>query len=184
MIGLLSGAVIATIISAVVSSLVTLHVTERNYRNLYFKKIVDKRFKALESINNIINKLKIAIPDTDERCYHNIFGWSKEEYALFVLEFANEEMGFWLTNETRSALLRLNKEFYRCHLLLDEMNDNLVEVGKNEYMEIGKLRDDLEHCMLSELPSLYKVNEFIKNKSVIKEYGKYNLWRRPSDGEI
>jgi len=69
-------------------------------------------------------------------------------------------------------------------MLIEERNGDLVSVGKEEYEEICELRDSLEHAMLEELPDLYKVKKFLKNKSVVRGYGAYNLKMRPKDNEL
>lgn len=171
----------SAVVGAIFSSIATLYVTERNYRNEYYKKIVEKRFQAHEFLNGVISRLKIAVPDKDGRSYHTIFVGTREEYEAFMVDLAANGPDFWVTNKTQEALLELNKELFRCHLLLNEMNSNLIEVGKKEYEEIGKLRDKLEDSMLSELPSLHKVRQFFHSKTVIKDYGLFDLKKRPSE---
>lgn len=171
----------SAVVSAIFSSIATLYVTERNYRNEYYKKIIEKRFRAHEFLNEVISRLKVSVPDSDRKSYHAIFGRTRNEYQEFTIELATNGPDFWVTNRTRDAILDLNKEFFRCNLLLDERNGNLEEVGKMEYEEIGKLRDKLEDCLLSELPSLHKVRRFLKDKEVIKQYGVFELKKRPSD---
>jgi len=173
----------SAVVGAIFSSIVTLYVTERNYRNEYYKKIVEKRFQAHELLNGVISRLKIAVPDKDGKSYHSIFAGTSEEYEAFMIELATNGPDFWVMDKTRGALLELNKELFRCHLLLNEMNGNLKEVGKKEYVEIGKLRDKLEDYMLSELPSLHKVRQFLKGKTVTKVYGVFDLKKRPSEYE-
>jgi len=56
-----------------------------------------------------------------------------------------------------------------------------IEVGKKEYFEIGKLRDRLENSVLDELPTLHKVRQFLREKSVGKDYAVFDLKKRPSE---
>jgi len=159
----------------------TLYVTERNFRNEYYKKIIEKRFQALEYLNGLISLLKIAVPDKDGKSYHAIFSEDGSEYKNIMSELANKGSDFWVTAKTQSAILALNKEFFRCHLLLEEMNGNAIEVGKKEYFEIGKHRDNLEASVLGELPTLHKVRCFLRNKNVKKDYFSFDLKKRPSE---
>lgn len=171
----------SAVVGAMFSSFATLYVTERNYRNEYYKIIVEKRFQAHEVLNGIISKLKIAIPDTDGRSYHTIFAGTTEEYDAFMVGLAVNAPDFWVSRKTRETLLELNKEFFRCHLLLNKMDGNLKEIGKMEYKVIGGLRDKLEKCLLSELPSLHKVRNFLKRKTIIEDYNVFDLRERPHD---
>jgi len=66
------------------SGFFTLYISERNYRNEYYKMIVDRRLTAHEQINRLVNDLKTSIPDTDGKTYHRIFGLDKEQYHVFV----------------------------------------------------------------------------------------------------
>ena len=55
-----------------------------------------------------------------------------------MFELANKGSDFWVTNKTHTTILALNKEFSRCHLLLEEMNKNAIEIGKKEYFRNWK----------------------------------------------
>lgn len=171
----------SAVIAAVISSIMTLYVTERHFRNEYYKKIIEKRFHALEYLNWLISLLKIAIPDKDGKTYHAIFSDDGSEYKKVMSELANKCSDFWVSNKTQSAILKLNKEFFRCHLLLEESNGDAIEVGKREYFEIGKLRDNLEENVLGELPTLHKVRRFLREKNVKKDYASFDLKKRPSE---
>jgi len=171
----------SAVVGAVISSIITLYVAERNYRNEYYKRIIEKRFQAHEHLNSLISVLKTAVPDNDGRSYHDIFSGDGGEYKSLMVELAKNGPDFWVTNRTRSAILELNKEFFRCHLLLEEMRGDSVEVGKKEYVEIGKLRDKLEDSLLNELPTLHKVKRFLREKSVVKDSALFDLKKRPSE---
>jgi hypothetical protein len=171
----------SAVIGALISNIKTLYVTERNFRNEYYKKIIEKRFQAHEYLNGLISSLKIAVPDKDVRSYHAIFSGNGREFKNIMSELANKGSDFWVTNKTHAAILALNKEFFRCHLLLEEMNGDAIEVGKKEYFEIGKLRDSLEDSVLGELLTLHKVRRFLREKSVVKDYTSFDLKKRPSE---
>ena len=169
----------SAVIGAVISSLITLYVAERSYRNEYYKKIIEKRFQAFEYLNRLISILKVAVPDKDGRSYHSIFSGNGCEYQSLLFDLAKNGPDFWVTDRTRSIILELNKEFFRCNLLLEEMKGNSVEVGKKEYVSIGKLRDSLEDSMLKELPTAHKVRQFLSEKRVVNSYAVFDLKKGP-----
>jgi hypothetical protein len=170
----------SSVIAAAVSSFFTLYLSERNFRNDYYKAIISKRFGALEGLREIIDILKIAIPETNGS-YHAIFGWNENDYIHFTNKVASgQDISFWVCDETKDALLALNKEFFRCSVLQDQDGLSLIEVGKLEYQEIGKLRDNLEIQVLKELPNVHKVHRFLRGKKVENAYLEYDLKDRPS----
>ena len=56
----------SAVIGAVISSIMTLYVTERNFRNEYYKKIIEKRFQARNYSKQINLFVETTVPDKDE----------------------------------------------------------------------------------------------------------------------
>lgn len=178
----LSSALIATVLS----SAVTIYVSRLGYKDAYYKKLIDKRLLAHDEIGALISLLKTSIQDpdsSDRRTYHQIFAFGYDNFCKVTALFGSDAHSQWVTNRTSEAQLKVNREFFRCSLLFKELGDDLVAVGKSEYKEIAKLRDELEEALLSELPELHKIDKFLAGKTVEKEISEIDLKRRPSGDE-
>ena len=178
----LSSAFIATVLS----SAVTVYVSRLGYKDAYYEKLIDKRLLAHDEIGALISVLKTSIQDTesaDRRTYHQIFSFGYEDFCKVTAMFGSDTHSQWVTNQTREALLKINREFFRCSLLYKQFNNDLVKVGKTEYKEVARLRDELEESLLAELPELHKIDKFLADKSVEKEVSETDLMKRPSGDE-
>ena len=178
----LSSAFIATVLS----SAVTVYVSRLGYKDAYYEKLIDKRLLAHDEIGALISVLKTSIQDpqsADRRTYHQIFALGYDNFCKITAMFGSDTHSQWVTNRTRKALLKINREFFRCSLLYDQFNEDLVKVGKTEYQEIARLRDELEESLLAELPDLHKIHKFLASKSVEKEISETDLMKRPSGDE-
>ena len=56
---------------------------------------------------------------------------------------------------------------------------SLVDVGKSEYKTIANLRDNLEKDLVIDLQSLYKIEIFLSNKTVVTGYEERNISDKP-----
>ena len=178
---ILSSAIVATVLS----SLVTIYISRLGYKDKYFEKLIDKRLLAHEELYAVVNSLKIAVQDTeseDRRTYHQIFSMDYDNFSRFTAHSSSQNNSFWISDDTKKAAIDLNREFFRCHLLFQETGD-LVEVGRQEYREVARIRDQLEKCLLAELPSLHKIEVFLSNKTIETQVAKVDLKKRPSDAE-
>lgn len=178
----LSSAFIATVLS----SAVTIYISRLGYKDAYYTKLIDKRLLAHDEIGALISVLKTSIQDPesqDRRTYHQIFAFGYEHFCKVTAMFGSDTHSQWVTNRTREALLKINREFFRCSLLYNEFGEDLVRVGKTEYKEIARLRDELEEALLSELPELHKIDKFLAGKSVEKAISEVDLMKRPSGDE-
>ena len=176
---IISSAFVATVLS----SAVTIYISRLGYKDAYYEKLIDKRLLAHDEIGTLISLLKTSVQDpesSDRRTYHQIFALGYDNFCKVTAVFGADTHTQWVTNRTREALLKINREIYRCHLLYKEFDEDLIGVGKTEYEEIARLRDELEEALLSELPELHKIDAFLAGKSVEKQISEVDLKKRPS----
>jgi hypothetical protein len=83
-----------------------------------------------------------------------------------------------LSENTNKSYKRIYDEIVRCYCLL-EKNENLGNIGKEEYQFIAKLRDELENNVLIDLKDLYKIDKFFKQKKVETSFIERKLSDRP-----
>jgi hypothetical protein len=131
--------------------------------------VLDKRLAAYEAINTLIGTLRISIlGNEDELAYHNIF----HDETIFVEFLASlsktMEHELWLSDETKNRVHNLRKMILYCAYQLS--TNNLVDIAKENYQQIGILRDQLEMSFIKDLSNLYKIDKFLKTKTISTKF--------------
>jgi hypothetical protein len=72
---ILTSTVIATVLSTIVSTIVAIKLKSLDYRNEYYKKLLDKRLEAYRFLEMQIAILKNTVLDDDKQPYHMIFSY-------------------------------------------------------------------------------------------------------------
>lgn len=156
--------------SSVIASLISLfwnYILRRmDYKNEYYKKIIDKRLEAYSYLETQIIVLKHSVLDNDKLPYHRMFASNIQEFYDFQnnLHIAISK-GMWFNPETEIEMEKLNELFLKISFDLEKSTEtNLVEIGKKYYLEINKLRDVLEDKLRYDLINLHKIKPFSKIK--------------------
>jgi len=163
---ILTSSLIATILSAIVSALVSIKLKQLDYKNEYYKKILDKRLDAYQFLENQIAVLKnTVLDDKDGRAYHIIFSYGEDDFHKFQHNlFLAMSYSTWINNNTTEHMEKLNELFFHISLKV-EANADLVTLGKNHYKEIASHRKKLEGCVRNDLMNLHDLKNFTKEKT-------------------
>jgi|GEM_PF-1954288 len=142
---------------------------QQEYKNSYHKMVLDKRLAAYEVINTLLGTLKISIfGNEDERTYHNIFH-DQSVFVEFLVPLSKTmEHELWLSDETKNRLHNLRKKILYC--ADQSQTRSLIDIGKENYQQIGILRDQLERSFIRDLSNLYEIDKFLKTKTVSTEF--------------
>ena len=153
----------SSVVAAIVSGTFSILKTNIEYRNEYYKRMLNKRFEAYELIQEILRFFSSAVYDkADNKFYHIIFSEEKNEMQnkfymnITMLSKAN----IWISNEICDELNKLNRFFVE-----KGININSIEDGKKYYIEIGNLRNNLLNVTKKDLYNLHKVKN-IQNKKI------------------
>lgn len=163
----LASTVFSGIISALISYFVTIRLKNMDYKNEYFKKILDKRLNAYQYLETQIAVMKTTIMDEDGNAYHYIFNNGKNG----VIEFHKNlilamSYSLWINDKTVKIMEDLNQHFY----LISEIDDmeEIIKRAKRDYHKIAILRKELESAVKYDLFNLHNLNNFIKEKKNAK----------------
>jgi hypothetical protein len=131
--------------------------------------VLDKRLAAYEAINTLIGTLRISIlGNEDELAYHNIFH-DETSFVEFLASLSKTmEHELWLSDETKNRVHNLRKMILYCAYQLS--TNNLVDIAKENYQQIGILRDQLEMSFIKDLSNLYKIDKFLKTKTISTKF--------------
>lgn len=166
---ILASTVIATIISVIVSSLVAIRLKNLDYKNEYYKKILDKRLEAYKYLETQISVLKLSVVGSDRRPYYSIFSHGEQKFYEFQLNLhAAIATGMWMNDKTSNLMDRFNDLFFKIsNEISSPSNEELIEVGKKYYDEIGTMRAQLENSVREDLMTLHNFRA-LRKKSKIK----------------
>lgn len=158
-VAILSSSLLAGIFGAFIAGAFNLRGKRNDYVNDYFKLVVKRRVEAYESLEALINALKLCIYDNDHQLYHHVFssvgGWP-EIYKLFLDATANP---LWLGDELFSKTRELNIMF----LQASHEGRDPVEFGKANYKPIAELREQIERLHARDMATLHDVEGFLKS---------------------
>ena len=159
-----SSSIIATFLSAIINQ----YFKKIEFRNDYYKIIIQKRIEAYENIEAQIQILKVSILDeSDGKSYHRIF-YSDEYFNELTspLLKANSN-SLWINKKTNEKLIQLLHIFNKVRF---ENKDDLTEAGKKYYWEIAYLRDDLENLVRNDLLKLYDFKDIKQKNNKVEGY--------------
>ncbi|WPP52165.1 hypothetical protein [Catalinimonas niigatensis] len=162
---LLTSTVIAGILSAIVSAIVSIKLKDQDYRHEYFKKILDKRLEAYHFIETQIAGMKSSVLDENARAYHLIFAYGKDKFYEYQHNlFVALSYSMWINDRTVVHMEKLDELFFNISRRIDETDDNtLIILGKDYYREISDLRQTLEGAVRNDLLNLHDLNKFRKS---------------------
>jgi len=133
------------------------------YRNDYYKKIIDKRMEAYEQLEEIIAFLKVIAPDNNhKKMYHVYFSTSTllHEQTMKILEVVSKSI--WLSENINYLMMQFNQILY---LFPNNDNDKIREYAIKKYHEIAVIREELEKNLAIDLLKLHEVEKFLDKQA-------------------
>lgn len=164
--------VIATVISVIVSSVVAVRLKNLDYKNEYYKKILEKRLEAYKFLEVQISVLKLSVLGSDAKPYYAIFSHGELKFYEFQSNLTNAiALGMWMNDDTSKLMDRLSDLFFKiaCEISSPSKPD-LIEIGKKHYMEIGTLRAQLEDSVRADLMTLHNFKSLRKRAKIKSGY--------------
>jgi hypothetical protein len=160
----LSSSVISGILGAVIAGWFNLRLKHTEYANMYYKMVLEKRIKAYEVVERLINQIKTAVVDTDSRPYHLLF--SKDDDHTNVYKALMDGDALWLSDELFEATRDLNVLVYS----QVTGDSGLIEFGKTHYRQIAEIRTKMEKLHIRDMSTLHDVPEFLRKKRPLDSY--------------
>lgn len=160
---ILASTVISGITSALISYFISIRLKNHDYKNEYYKKILDKRLNAYQYLETQIAVMKTTVMDEDANAYHYIFGEGTDGVIKFHQNLIIAmSYSLWINDKTVKIMEDLNQYFF----LISEINDKdeIVKRAKRDYNKIADLRKKLESAVKNDLFNLHNLNNFIKEK--------------------
>lgn len=160
---IVSSTVVAAIVSGLVAALSNWRLAQSQYRNEYFKVVVNRRVGAYENVERLIASLKTAVLDEDKRLYHYVLCGEGDTKAICEVLIAVTSNTLWLSQELISASRQINQL-----VLHSPVNEaRLVAYCKENYEKVAELRAAMEKAYAKDMLSLHDVKGFLKKRSKI-----------------
>lgn len=158
----------SSVLAAILTSLANWLIHRSNYKNDYYKKILDRRLEAYENLNKVVGKLSIhtqlensVIPSI---CFNeDFFNDYMVSLALTI------DSSYWLNSETSIKMTELN--VYLLNNISNKIDDTLSvkhseviyhQLGNQHREKIREFKKDLQRLMNKDLTRLHVVKEFFK----------------------
>ena len=160
----LTSSLVASVFSAIVSAIVTIKLKQLDFKNEYYKKVLDKRMAAYGYIEAQIAVLKSSVLDEfDRKFYHNIFSYNYDDFLSFQQNlYIAMSYGMWFNEETLKNMENLNNKFFEITNQASNDSANLIPLGKKYYPIIVELRNKLEYSVRNDLLALYDLRKLNK----------------------
>ena len=163
----LTSSLIAGTVSALISYFFSIRLKKIEFRNNYFKEIIERRLDAYNEIDVFVSLLKaVIVDDNTGEAYHFILGQTSQKFIEAQKNLQQSILkSLWIEEKTSSKLEEINYLFFNIILEINnKKDDEVIKVGKKYYKRISDLRFDLENCLREDLFNLHKIDRIFKKK--------------------
>jgi hypothetical protein len=160
----------STVLSAVVSSAVTLITSALQYRRDYYREVIRRRLEAYESVHRVLSELRFlqyrkgAEAHHQAEVFHTAFA-SGEDGVAALDALLQQAMGesLWLDDRTRNRLVSLNRLLLR--VPKSGTPEEIISAGIAIRDELTAERERLELTTAQSLGRLHKIRSFLRRKA-------------------
>jgi hypothetical protein len=163
---ILSSTVISGVVSALVSGWFNVRSKQSEYANAYYKLILERRLRAYEEVETLINSIKVAVMDDDRVPYHLLFSNDENTDGVHAMLTGVMSRSLWLSDELFEITRELSVFVYQgaAH------DAGLIEFGKANYRDIAELRTRMERVLLRDMLTLHDAPAFLASKKPDDSY--------------
>jgi hypothetical protein len=141
-------------------------IKEVDYKNDYYKKVIEKRVKAIESLEKMLSLFLTStrISGSDNK-FHSCFEESDIENKFSIAIDEIVSYNIWYSNETASKL----RKFSTSVLLIIDSASRVNEKDKRgffvrEHFDLNNKVVELQKSMALDMYKLYEVDAFFKSR--------------------
>jgi hypothetical protein len=176
----LASAAIAAVVSAVVAGFVSVYIKQKEYENEYFKKVIEKRLKAIESMEDATAPLRLhrltKKSDGTEIIFHLFFTLSDGPEAFRALIAAASKYTIWHSTPTAKAFGVFTRQVTHIRHQCSTLNEaECQELAATEFKAVNETMSKLTNSISQDMLRLHKVEEFLRNR--LKQFDKLQTSR-------
>ncbi len=173
---ILASTVIAGFVSGIVSFVFSVYLKRVDYRNDYFKKIIEKRLNAYSLLEEHIQALKVTCMDQDQRPFPEAFN-NGIVYLIQVQKSLKEayQQNIWMSQELSELVQPLNQLFLTSLVMCQNASQlEMINFGKEHYSFFSEYRNEIEKQMAKDWAQLHMVHKFLKKKKFSNKLIKFH----------
>ncbi len=168
----------SSVVSAVLTSFIDWKIQNRNYRNEYYKKLLDKRLEAYENVEDLISRLITVVIIGKGRTCNLFFTFGIEGLDQFIisLPFVMKK-SFWVNSEITGKITELNVLLVEIDNQIDRQGDvkrQLEDFGAINREKIREIRESIQTLLYKDFENLHDIEKFVKKIRPDKEYIVYD----------
>ena len=126
---ILTSTVVATIVSGLITGFYSLWAKQREYRNDYYKAVVQRRIVAYEALEALIISLKACVVEGDGKPYHLLFAREGDWDSAYNLLMNVSSQSLWLSDDAFKKSQELNYLVFR----IKPADHDVIKFGKENY---------------------------------------------------
>lgn len=172
----------SSVLSAILTSYFNWRIHNSNYKKDYYKKILDKRLDAYESMNILINRLS-DIVYTDRGVIHGMVSSEQSFNFLTSIVHSTMEKSYWLSDKTGHKLTELGiflfnniSSYIDDDLSEKQLDEEYINLALANFEQIKEFNQSLKSLVNYDLQNLYNVDEFFAKNG--KDTTTYPLYEK------
>lgn len=163
----ISATAVGFVISTIVNWYVSLSKDKLAYKNEYYKRLIEKRFSAYESIESVLRNMQKII-HTEDPDWTRDYDWfvlfdSRESFDEFLNSVLSCSVAAWWLSKEMIGLISSFSQFLQTEIRYKANDVNLVALGMRHHKKIKEYYFQIERILFNDLKNLHEVENFIKN---------------------
>lgn len=168
----------SSVVSALFTSFINWKIQNRNYRNEYYKKLLEKRLEAYESVEDLISRLITVVIIGKGKACNLFFTYGQDEFNKFIisLPFVMRK-SFWVKEKITEKITELNVLLIEIDNQLNpdgDIDKQLKELGSIHRDKIREIRESIESLLYKDFETLHDIRRFIKTIRPDKQFVVYD----------
>jgi hypothetical protein len=151
--------ILSGVVAAVVTFLLGSVQKDYDYKNEYYKKIIEKRFQAYETLEQTLRQLNFFV--YDEKLNGAVFSIFEDTVSFdqFSISLFEAQLGSrWLSPDTQNTLRQLSI------IIAKISRENVAESASPYLSEVLQLKRNLDKSSLLDFRDLHDIETFFKPK--------------------
>lgn len=157
----------SSVLSAALTSVVNYYLTSVNYKNEYYKKLLDNRLEAYQNVYYFLSNIKTLIHYSEDNILtpylftNGIDNFDKVSVEILV----PIKSSIWLSSDLSDSLTKLSVLLNKISNEANaerEPDSELLKLGQLYMEEIRAIRFEIETIVKRDFKNLHKIESFLK----------------------
>lgn len=138
----------------------------RNYRDEYYKTVIQKRIEAYQFVEKQLEVMRMTVFDEcDKKQYHAFFDNSGDKIINYRRNLYQAiARCTWLSSKMMKALASLDEFFFEIDGKIEDDKDANIEIGKQYFSKLKAVQIRISEILITDTEKLYEVKSFLKSK--------------------